>query len=131
MKVPGDHAKLLLKKASHDLSAARATLAVDEALDMVCFHAQQAVEKSLKAILALHEIDYPRRHDLAELLELINPLTPSLVPFADRILNMTPFAVQIRYDAEFDPVFEQADQALNTANEVYELVEGIVNSAQA
>lgn len=131
MKVPGDHARLLLKKASHDLAAARATLAVDEALDMVCFHAQQAVEKSLKAILALHEIDYPRRHDLAELLELVIPLTPGLVPFTDSIINMTPFAVQVRYDAEFDPAFEQADQALRTANEVYQLIENIVASASA
>lgn len=130
MKVPGDHARLLLKKASHDLAAARATLAVDEALDMVCFHAQQAVEKSLKAILALHEIDYPRRHDLAELLELVNPLALSLVPFTDRIISMTPFAVQIRYDTEFDPVFEQADQALRTASEVYQLVDEIVASIQ-
>ena len=58
MKAPLDHAKALLKKAANDLIAAEAIL------DTVCFHAQQAVEKSLKAILAFHDVSYPWRHDL-------------------------------------------------------------------
>jgi|SRR5450759_1491195 HEPN domain-containing protein len=131
MKVPADHARLLMKKAAHDLAAARATLASEEALDMVCFHAQQAVEKSLKAIFALHEIDYPRRHDLAELLELVKPLAPDIAPFTDSIINMTPFAVQIRYDAEFDPGFDQANQALRTAIDVNQLVEHLIASSES
>jgi HEPN domain-containing protein len=44
MKTPSDHAQMLLQKAANDLVAARATLATGEALDTVCFHAQQAVE---------------------------------------------------------------------------------------
>ena len=64
MKTPRDHAAALMLKASHDLIAARAILAAGDAFDTACFHAQQAVEKGLKAVLALHEIEYPRRHDL-------------------------------------------------------------------
>jgi len=75
MKTPFDNAKELLEKASNDLVAARATIATGQALDTVCFHAQQAVEKSLKAMLALHDIEYPRRHDLDELIELTRPLS--------------------------------------------------------
>ena len=30
----------------------------------ICFHAQQAVEKFLKAFLVYHEIDFPKSHDL-------------------------------------------------------------------
>ncbi len=33
-----------IKKAAHDLVAAEATLKTEDALDMVCFHSQQAVE---------------------------------------------------------------------------------------
>jgi len=63
MKRPRDHAQALLNKAANDLVAAQATLSTGQALDTVCFHVQQAVEKSLKAILALHEIEYPWWHD--------------------------------------------------------------------
>ena len=60
MKGPRDHALGLLTKAEHDLVAARATLATGKATDMVCFHAQRAVEKSLKALLnaRLHREDH-------------------------------------------------------------------------
>mgnify|MGYP000307964815 CR=1 FL=1 len=34
----------------------------------ICFHAQQAVEKYLKAFLILHDIDFPRTHDVDYLL---------------------------------------------------------------
>ncbi len=34
----------------------------------ICFHAQQAVEKYLKAFLAFHDIDFPRTHDVDYLL---------------------------------------------------------------
>ena len=35
------------------------------------FHAQQAIEKSLKAVLSAQSIEYPRTHNLAMLLELL------------------------------------------------------------
>lgn len=54
-----DHALQLLNKANNDLIAANATLLTGYAFDTVCFHSQQAVEKSLKAALALHDINYP------------------------------------------------------------------------
>ena len=62
MKSPRDHALGLLRKAANDLVAARATLTTGQALDTVCFHAQQAAEKSLKSLLALKDIVYPWRH---------------------------------------------------------------------
>ena len=40
-------------------------------LAAVCFHAQQAVEKSLKAVLFLHLIEFRRTHDLVKLAELL------------------------------------------------------------
>jgi HEPN domain-containing protein len=38
--------------------------------DAIGFHAQQAVEKALKAVLALVGVRFPRTHDLGFLLEL-------------------------------------------------------------
>jgi len=71
MKSPRDHARGLWEKAEHDLVAGRATIATGKAFDMVCFHAQQAAEKSLKALLAVKDVEHPWRHDLGELLELV------------------------------------------------------------
>jgi HEPN domain-containing protein len=37
----------------------------------LCFQAQQAVEKALKAVLLYHKIRFPYIHDLAELVNLL------------------------------------------------------------
>lgn len=126
MKEPRDHAQALLNKAANDLVAARATLSTGQALDTVCFHAQQAVEKSLKAILALHEIEYPWWHDLGELFELVRPLASELIPFEDQMSRMTPYAVEARYDEEFEPSLDEASEAFEVAEEVYRLSSTII-----
>jgi HEPN domain-containing protein len=126
MKGPRDHAQALLNKAANDLVAARATLSTGQALDTVCFHAQQAVEKSLKAILALHEIEYPWWHDLGELFELVRPLASELIPFENQMFRMTPYAVEARYDEEFEPSLDEASEAFEVAEEVYRLSSNIV-----
>ncbi|HID62450.1 MAG TPA: HEPN domain-containing protein [Anaerolineae bacterium] len=131
MKSPRDHALALLKKAANDLVAAKTTITTGKALDTVCFHSQQAVEKSLKAVLAFRDVEYPWRHDLGELLELVKPLAPEITPFEDRILGMTPFAVEIRYDEEFEPSIDEAREALQTASEVHQLISAIVGRSTA
>jgi HEPN domain-containing protein len=65
-------ADLLLRKAASDLSAARALARDPEQQDdVVGFHAQQAVEKSLKAVLAVRGFEIPRTHDLDLLTRLV------------------------------------------------------------
>ncbi|MDZ7290419.1 MAG: HEPN domain-containing protein [candidate division KSB1 bacterium] len=130
MKTPIDNAKALLQKAANDLIAAQATMATGQALDTVCFHAQQAVEKSLKAILALHDVEYPRRHDLAELIELVKPRLAEIALYENRINSLTPFAVEIRYDTAFDPTSEEANEAVNLAVEFHIFISKIVESSR-
>ena len=62
-----------LLKADNDLTNAAHTLKLGPSCptDTVCFHAQQCVEKYLKAMLVLEGIDFPRTHDLETLLSLI------------------------------------------------------------
>jgi len=52
--------------ASEDLESADA-LMERKLFRMVCYHAQQAVEKILKALMSEHEIDIPRIHNLIDL----------------------------------------------------------------
>jgi HEPN domain-containing protein len=50
-----------LKKADNDIIAARQILLLEEApLDTVCFHAQQAVEKAMKALLTQRGVEFPK-----------------------------------------------------------------------
>lgn len=62
-----------LLKADNDLTNASHTLKLGASCptDTVCFHAQQCVEKYLKAVLVLEGIDFPKTHDLETLLSLV------------------------------------------------------------
>jgi len=67
-------------------------------LSIVCFHAQQAVEKSLKAVLFSRQIEFRRTHDLVELAQLLRQHGAE-TPVADDLLRrLNPFAVTFRYD---------------------------------
>ena len=69
----------------------------------VCFHAQQAVEKYLKALLLLRSIPFPRSHDIGE---LVGPL-PASVPFPltpEEQQRLTDYAVVTRYPGEWEPI---------------------------
>lgn len=65
---------------------------------VVCFHAQQAVEKSLKAVLYLNLIEFERARDLVKLAELLrnNGVHPPVSD--DEFHKLAPFAVTFRYD---------------------------------
>src|SRR5687768_17099397 len=67
-----------LKKAEEDLGVAQHLLAQQTPfLSAIGFHAQQVVEKFLKALLVRHQIEFRKTHDLGELLDLIQPTDPS------------------------------------------------------
>ncbi len=110
-----ERADTLLERADGDLAAVRALEAVDTVPDeVVGFHAQQAAEKLLKAVLAGHGIAYPRTHSLRFLLDLL--ADQGLAPPAQLhgITELYPFAVQLRYDAPLDeePLDRSAARAL-------------------
>ena len=120
-----DHARLLLNKARSD-KVVIDKLADDGDVsdDMIGFHAQQAVEKLLKAVLASHTIEYPRTHDIDRLVDLLAANQIPLPPQARRLDELTPWATQLRYDDLLD--IEHLDR-----NETIGLVEGVIDWADA
>jgi HEPN domain-containing protein len=68
--------------------------------DAVCFHAQQTVEKYLKALLQEHGADFPKMHSLIELLELGLILDASLEFHRDLLVRLDRYAVRFRYPGE-------------------------------
>ena len=107
-----DRPRDLLALAEKDYKAALILARADDPqTDAAGFHLQQAVEKSLKAWLALKSIDYPRTHDLNPLLGLLEDQDENIEPFWT-LLELNPFAVQFRYElpGEDFPNFEQLAQ---------------------
>lgn len=76
MTAPGDVLRLVrqwVTRAEEDLLAAQHTMTLVERcpLSTVCFHSQQCAEKYLKGLLTSLGLDFPRTHDLMELLPLV------------------------------------------------------------
>lgn len=128
MKSPHDLALGLLRKASNDLTAAGATLGTSKALDTVCFHAQQAAEKSLKALLADRDITYPWTHDIGELIALVKPLHPSVRPMEADLVSLSAYGVDIRYDDALEPGLKDARRALKIAQQVHDFARKMIPS---
>jgi HEPN domain-containing protein len=68
--------------------------------DAVCFHAQQCVEKYLKARLVEADLLIPRTHDLVLLLDLVLPLEPLWEVWRDDLADLSAFAVVLRYPGD-------------------------------
>lgn len=115
MKSKGDLVRGWLLKAESDLTNVGLCLERGLALDAACFHAQQAAEKCLKAYLAASEIDFPFIHNLEKLVELCAQREPSFLSLKAMSQELTPYAVELRYDGEFWPGVETARQALESA----------------
>lgn len=122
-----DHARGWFRKAESDLTTGRGTLASDGPYDTVCFHAQQAAEKYLKGLLAFLEAQQiPPIHNLEELFGLCTGLAPGWGLVGVDLAELTPYAVQLRYDLEFWPDRETAEKALNMAKQVRDAVLAVV-----
>lgn len=67
-------------------------------ISTINFHAQQAVEKSLKAVLYSRRIEFDRTHDLAKLGMLLKQHGMTLPISEHDLRSLNPFAVTFRYD---------------------------------
>lgn len=104
-----DGARRLLRVAQKDLKALRAMTDSETFADEIFgFHAQQSVEKCLKAWLAVSGIEYPKTHDLRALLVLLKQQGVDVEDLWD-VVEYNFFAVQFRYEA-FDQIEEPLDR---------------------
>jgi len=89
-------------KAEGDYRTARREFdaADSPSYDATCFHAQQSVEKLMKAIMIHHQIVPPRSHNLARLSELLKPLCPGLVLAIEDLNHLTTIGIAVRYPGE-------------------------------
>ena len=94
----GDLAQLLMEKAAGDEKILLRLIDDDDIPDDgLGFHAQQAVEKRIKAVLAHHEVVYERTHNIAYLLKLLDDAGIAKPDEADDLPNLSPWAAELRY----------------------------------
>lgn len=101
--MPPDQPEVLLRKALQDeLVLAKLLSDRDVDDDTLGFHAQQAAEKMLKAVLASRGVDYPKTHNLRVLIELLAQTGIRLPEALSEITRLTQFGTTFRYD-NFEP----------------------------
>jgi HEPN domain-containing protein len=99
MSSPAELARALAVKAEDDQYVLQRLAGDARAPAWVLgFHAQQAVEKALKAVLTMRGIEFPRTHNLSMLLELLRRAGVPLPPAGDDLVRLIPFGVALRYE---------------------------------
>ena len=94
MNIANEEAAMLYRIASQDRRAFL-NLNADAGMDLriVCFHAQQAVEKLLKAVLVRRGIVFSRTHNLAHLAEMLKQADVSIPLPIEALSRLNPYAV--------------------------------------
>lgn len=90
-----------LGKAGEDLGLAEDLLTQNSPyLGAIGFHSQQGAEKYLKAFLIHHQIDFPKTHDLVEILDLVAVVAPDMAQSLRDVCALNPYGVDIRYPGD-------------------------------
>ncbi|MBI4666321.1 MAG: HEPN domain-containing protein [Nitrospinae bacterium] len=94
-----DHARRLIALALLDFQAMTNMLEPSMFSDSIFgFHAQQAVEKTLKAWMCLNNQAYQGKHDLRLLLAQLEKYGASSIERFKDLADLTDFAVEYRYE---------------------------------
>ncbi|MCP4452385.1 MAG: HEPN domain-containing protein [Planctomycetes bacterium] len=119
---PGDW----LLHARSDLALAKIPPPEDVMLEGLCFHAQQAAEKALKALLVSLNLEFPRTHNIGTLLDLLHEAV-SVPSEVEEAASLTDYAVMTRYPGDTEPVDgDEYNQAIRLAEGVTDWVQQLL-----
>lgn len=96
-----------MRHARSDLAVARMTEAEAIAPEILAFHAQLAVEKALKALLVMRQVEFPHIHVIGTLLNLCQQAGLHISGDLFEAASLTRYAVGTRYPGEEEPVSRQ------------------------
>jgi HEPN domain-containing protein len=105
-RFPPDDPREWLNRARSNLALAKNRIP-GAYLEDLCFEAQQAAEKSLKAVMVLRSIRFPYVHDLSRLVSLIEKERIEIPDVLLKAEKFTIYAVIARYPGVVRPVTEQ------------------------
>ena len=121
-----------IKASIIDLEVIKEILNNKDLTTMTAFHAQQSIEKTLKAILEYHNQDVPKIHQIKKLIDLTKQYI--LIEFDMVIIKkIDSLYIDSRYPGDMGllpygkPTLEDAKEFYNFALEVFEEVCNILN----
>ena len=122
-----DNPQTWLKNAISDLRLSRIELPEGVMYEQLCFHAQQAAEKSIKALLLYLDIKFTLTHSIQLLISLLPPEFQSLSVIKEAVI-LTPYAVLTRYPGEMEPVTaKKHSEAVMIATCAVEWIQAYIN----
>src|SRR3989442_5493406 len=120
-----------LRYAKADLALARVPLPQGGLYELLCFHAQQAAEKSVKAVLLHYGIAPPRTHNLERLIDLL-PTCIARTTVLSQSARLTVYGTAARYPSDAEAVsIEEYQEALRLAAAVVALADKIIEPGPA
>ncbi len=113
-----------MQKARRDLERVPRRLSEDPPdVEDALFHAQQSVEKALKAYLTFQRIPFRKTHDLESLARECLTVDPTLASVLETVDDLTGYASAYRYPTHFpEPPEWEGEAAADLARRVYQEV---------
>jgi len=93
---------------------------IPKPLEIICYHCQQSVEKSLKAFICAHDIDIPKTHEVKKLCEKCSKIDDSFAVLFDDCEELEVYATETRYPLRVEIEDTHAERALKQALRIYE-----------
>ncbi|NOY77279.1 MAG: HEPN domain-containing protein [Calditrichaeota bacterium] len=93
--------------------------------DSAGFHAQQCIEKDLKAILQEKSVRFQKVHDLLALMKLALPFVPDMDFYSNMFALLNPFAIAFRYPGQ-SATREEAKMAINAMKTLHQYLKSVL-----
>ncbi|MFQ5455845.1 MAG: HEPN domain-containing protein [Nitrospirota bacterium] len=125
-----EQVNLWINKAEGDIKLIEKTMNDDDSpFDLLCFHAQQAVEKYLKAYLVFKQVSFEKTHNLNYLLCLCIKENNKFLQIADVPEKLEDYAVIVRYPTGIFEEFNSGDvkEAYDLALKVKDIVINLIS----
>ena len=117
-----------IEKAESDLKIAVIALEAEKncPTDAVAFHTQQCAEKYLKTLLVFDSIDFPKIHDIGELIALL-PHGVAIGVSVEQQRRLTSYATVTRYPGDYEPIsLPEAHKAVEIAQRIRDETRGLL-----
>ena len=124
-----------LTLAKKDLASCQKMLGDDFLTNIVSFHAQQAVEKSFKALVEEFEIGFVRTHDLLKLYQTVESYVMGAID-TEMLTKLNEVYISARYPGEFgllpngEPTIKDAEQFYEFATDTFEVVTAALSAGE-